>query len=117
MFARDDHLSRPHIAERLKRPTRKSNVADNHSFLLGLAPDEVYLADRVTSNTGRLLPYRFTLTIPHAEFGGLLSVALFPDLATGRCYRPSCPAEPGLSSREKTPAIIRSTSELIVFET
>jgi hypothetical protein len=31
--------------------------------------------------------------------GGLLSVALIPDLAIGRRYRPSCPVKPGLSSR------------------
>ena len=38
----------------------------------------------------------------------------FPGLTTGRRYRPSCPLEPGLSSRENSPAIIRSTSLCIV---
>lgn len=33
-------------------------------------------------------------------FGGLLSAALFPSLAAGRRYRPSCSMEPGLSSSE-----------------
>ncbi|TWT54529.1 hypothetical protein Pla22_21760 [Rubripirellula amarantea] len=44
------------------------------SILFGLAPDGVYLADRVTSTAGALLPHRFTLTT--ASRGGLLSVAL-----------------------------------------
>ena len=38
----------------------------------------------------------------------------FPDLTTGWRYQPFCPLEPGLSSRDKSPAIIRSTSSLIV---
>ena len=49
--------------------------------LFGLAPDGVYLAVRVTSVAGALLPHRFTLTTHHSTkieqpFGGLLSVAL-----------------------------------------
>ena len=44
LVARDDHLSRPHIAVRLKQPTRKLNATDSRFFLLGLAPDGVYLA-------------------------------------------------------------------------
>lgn len=57
------------------------------SSLFGFAPDGVYLADRVTSTAGALLPHRFTLAThrdsPTSEdacgpqsFGGLLSVAL-----------------------------------------
>ena len=49
----DDHLSGRIVTDRLKRPTRISNrheprpvLADG--FLLGLAPDEVYLATLVT---------------------------------------------------------------------
>ena len=38
------------------------NVADHHCFLLGLAPNGVYLALQVTRQSGKLLPYRFTLT-------------------------------------------------------
>ena len=46
-------------------------------FLLGLAPDGVYIAVRVTPNAGALLPHRFTLTCAaEAAIGGLLSVAL-----------------------------------------
>ena len=43
--------------------------------LFGLAPGGVYLARRITSSAGALLPHRFTLT--HLkQAGGLLSVAL-----------------------------------------
>jgi len=44
------------------------------SSLLGLAPGGVYLAERVASLAGELLPHRFTLTRENP--GGLLSVAL-----------------------------------------
>ena len=79
-------------------------AANNDCSLFGLAPDGVYLAGRVTPTAGELLPHRFTLATREPvkqtgpPFGGLLSVALFPDLATGRRYRPSCSVEPGLSS-------------------
>ena len=83
------------------------NVANNDCSLFGLAPDGVYLADWVTPVAGELLPHRFTLTThelacANSPFGGLLSVALCPDLATGRRYRPSRSAEPGLSSRYRS---------------
>ena len=41
---RDDHLSRPAIADRLKQPTRESNVTSRHSSLFGLASSGVYKA-------------------------------------------------------------------------
>lgn len=63
---------------------------------LGLAPDGVCPAARVATGAGGLLHHRFTLTSPEA--GGLLSVALFPRVAPGGCYPPSCPVESGLSS-------------------
>jgi hypothetical protein len=49
--------------------------------LLGLAPDGVYRATRVTPDAGALLPHRFTLTCAvddcsPAAIGGLFSVAL-----------------------------------------
>lgn len=83
------------------------SVANNDCSLFGLAPNGVYLADWVTPAAGELLPHRFTLTTRQSTavdrpFGGLLSVALFPDLATGRRYRPFCSAEPGLSSRYRS---------------
>ncbi|QGU01652.1 hypothetical protein CKALI_03865 [Corynebacterium kalinowskii] len=46
-----------------------------------LAPSGVYLAGVVTYVAGALLPHPFTLTFP--EEGGLLSVALFPQVALG----------------------------------
>ena len=104
--AGDDHLSRRAIADTFKQPTRKSYAADNHCFLFGLAPDGVYQATWVTPNAGELLPHLFTLTrqseIVRRQFrrtGRFVFCCTFPDLATGRRYRPSCPVEPGLSSR------------------
>ena len=50
----DDHLSGRIVTDRLKRPTRISSWHGPHQvladgILLGLAPDEVYLATPVTS--------------------------------------------------------------------
>lgn len=48
--------------------------------------------------------------------GGLLSVALFPDLAIGGRYPPSYPAESGLSSKERlAPLSPRPSVRLLVF--
>src|SRR5688500_3205660 len=44
--------------------------------LLHLAPDGVWLAGRVATTAGGLLPHRFTLTGPVSRTGGLLSVPL-----------------------------------------
>ena len=56
------------------------NRANRHalrSLLFGLAPSGVYLAKRVTSSAGELLPHRFTLTERrNPSPGGLLSAAL-----------------------------------------
>lgn len=65
-------------------PTR-SQGEPRHSFLLGLAPSGVYLAERVAPPTGALLPHRFTLTSCRDEsrpIGGILSVALSRSLQT-----------------------------------
>ena len=64
-------------------------------FLFGLAPDGVCQATDVTTRSGGLLPHRFTLTELPRRFA---FCGTFPDLATGRRYRPFRPAEPGLSS-------------------
>jgi squalene-associated FAD-dependent desaturase len=105
----DDHLSRRQIALSLEQPTRESDGSNESVFsLLGLAPDGVYLASQVTLATGELLPRRFTLT---CEFRGRFPFCgTFPDLAAGRRYRPSCSAEPGLSSRSCDPAIVQPTA-------
>ena len=55
------HPSRPAIARRLQRPTRGRSGGTTLP-LLGLAPDGVYRATRVTPDAGALLPHRFTLT-------------------------------------------------------
>src|SRR5687767_8106303 len=72
--------------------------------LLGLAPGGVCLAPDVTIGTGALLPHRFTLTAAAKRRGLCASLrrsafcCTIPGLAAGRCYRPPCPVEPGLSS-------------------
>lgn len=92
----DGHLSRGHVAVTLQRPTRERD-GQPHRSLSGLAPDEVYRADRVTAAAGGLLPHRFTLTPGfrprRSAFCGTVS-----RVAPGGCYPPSCPAEPGRSS-------------------
>ena len=75
-----------------------------HFPLLGLAPDGVYQAARVTSDAGELLPHRFTLTAATCERSRrppwrFAFCCTFPGLATGWRYQPPCPVEPGLSSR------------------
>ena len=89
------------------------SVSQPNSSLLGLAPDGVYRARPVTRPAGELLPHRFTLT---ARCAGRRSAfcCTFPGLAAGGRYPPSCPAEPGLSSRRRArstrlPTIARST--------
>jgi hypothetical protein len=71
------------------------------SSLFGLAPDGVYQAEQVALLAGGLLPHRFTLTFASvaASDWRFVFCGTFPDLTIGRRYRPSCPTEPGLSSR------------------
>src|SRR6185436_7814320 len=85
-----------------------------HRSLSGLAPDEVYRADRVTAAAGGLLPHRFTLTPDsrprRSAFCGTVS-----RVAPGGCYPPSCPAEPGRSSasdRSDDAAVLPTRSRL-----
>ena len=76
------HPSRPAVAGRLQRPTRRHRAGHPRSPAqravsgapFGLAPGGVYLAVPVTRDAGGLLHHRFTLT-PLAR-GGLFSVAL-----------------------------------------
>src|SRR5690349_8786704 len=65
------HPSRPAVADRLMRPTRRIGRAALEpcagrglavAALLGLAPGGVYRATPVTRGAGELLPHRFTLT-------------------------------------------------------
>lgn len=79
------HPSRPAVAGRLQRPTRRHRAGSPQASapgrhlavtpLLGLAPGGVYRATPVTRGAGGLLPHRFTLTVP-VGVGGLFSVAL-----------------------------------------
>ncbi len=81
-----DHPSRPAVAGRLVRSTRRLGRAAlerlrgpdarRRRTLLDLAPGGVCRAARVTPGAGGLLHHRFTLTRHLAVLGGLLSVAL-----------------------------------------
>ena len=79
-------------------------VPTSANVLLGLAPGGVCRASRVTPAAGALLPHRFTLTAGPKDGGSGAPArrsafcCTFPSLAAGRCYRPPCPVEPGLSS-------------------
>ena len=57
------HSSRAPVTRRFKRPTRERR-ADHPTYapLFGLAPSGVYQALDVATETGELLPHRFTLT-------------------------------------------------------
>jgi len=72
----------------------------DHSFPLhGLASSGVYLATRVASHAGALLPHRFTLTCDRfRSIGGLLSVALFRQVAPTWLAPALCPVKSRLSS-------------------
>ncbi len=63
------HSSRPFVAKRLERPTRKRRLCLEHLHragssknvsLFGLAPRGVCLAVFVAKHAGKLLPHRFT---------------------------------------------------------
>jgi len=91
-----DHSSRPIVTDRLKQPTRKhyrpkpnTGRATRNVSLFGLAPRGVYLATCVTTDAGRLLPYRFTRFLP--KKAGLLSVALVVTLSGARMLSGSLP--------------------------
>ncbi len=110
----DGHFSRTAIARRLQQPTREeigrtvraTQPKSHRSSLLGLAPGGVCRADesprRWCALTAPFHPYRRdqsnTLTGAQNRGGGIFLLH-FPGLTTGRCYRPPCPVEPGLSSR------------------
>ncbi len=88
----DNHLSRPSVTVRFKRPTR--NTAGNcivpvwSCFKWGLHSLSCY------QGSGKLLPYLFTLTCIQAVIFCCTSLRV---TSTGR-YPASCPAKPGLSS-------------------
>ena len=90
----DGHLSRRRVAAPLQRPTRGLGGPRHHP-LSGLAPGEVYPADRVAATPGGLLHHRFTLTGRSRRSALCCTVSR---IAPGGCYPPPCPAEPGRSS-------------------
>ena len=66
-------------------------------FLSDLAPGGVCRAARVTSGAGGLLLHRFTLTAGRSRWRSVFC-GTFPRVTPGRCCRPPCPSESGLSS-------------------
>src|SRR3954467_13407232 len=107
-----DHPSRPAVADRLQRSTRELGRAALERSLSDLAPGGVCRATRVTPDAGGLLHHRFTLTSSHAtrrsDFCGT-----FPRVPSGRCYRPPCPVEPGLSSADVRRHLTRPPGRLV----
>ena len=91
-----DHLSRPYVAIRLERPTRKHD-GQPYRFLFGLASNGVYMCPACYQDGGSLLHYLSTLT-PTSEAVYFCCTGLGVT-STGR-YPASCPAKPGLSSSE-----------------
>lgn len=86
-------------------PVRSSNLPESldgpplDALLFGFAPDGACLALDVTTETGELLPHRFTLTPPTARRSAFCCAFLLVT-ETGR-YPASRPVEPGLSSRSQ----------------
>ena len=97
-------------------PLRASDESDA-CILFGLAPDGVYQAAEVTLSAGVLLPHRFTLTthLPRQTVRRSILCCTFPSLTVGRRYRPSCPAEPGLSSNRDRQSLPRVSDRLALF--
>ncbi len=98
------------------RPDRPEAPLSEACFLLGLAPDGVYLARLVTQPAGALLPHRFTLT-RRASVPVWRSIlcGTFPNLAAGGRYPPSHPVVPGLSSRRR-PSWAATSDHLVRFK-
>src|SRR6476620_5782354 len=98
----DGHPSPAAVADSLLRSTRELGRAALERSLSDLAPGGVCRAARVTPGAGGLLHHRFTLASPHAALpyatGRSVLCGTFPRVSSGRCYRPPCPVEPGLSS-------------------
>ncbi|GAB4481155.1 MAG: hypothetical protein Kow0088_23240 [Anaerolineales bacterium] len=100
-----DHLSKgtrsraPHAAypELGGNPRRRAASPLARLFLLGLAPDGGYLANRIAADAGGLLHHRFTLTLPFVA-RRYVSVALSGGLPRPGYYPTSCSLECGLSS-------------------
>ena len=124
----DDHFSRTPIARRLQQPTRKSITSRTDSRSpWRTAPCLVLLRVGFTKPAESPRPlvrsYRTISPLPvprpmPSTGGGhrrCVFCCTFPDLAIGRRYRPPCPAEPGLSSRRRSPASRRSSGPLRDF--
>ena len=73
-----------------------SDGPPSDALLFGLAPGGACPAPDVTTETGELLPHRFTLT-PRDAGRSAFCCAFLLVTETG-CYPAPCPVEPGLSS-------------------
>ena len=89
----NDHLSRTHVAMRLKRPTWSWRATS--SLRSGLASDGVYMATAVTSRT--VVSYTAFPPLPLKTVAVYFCCTGLGVTSTGR-YPASCPVKPGLSS-------------------
>ena len=109
----DGHLSRRHVAVPLQRPTRGLGGPRRHP-LSGLAPGEVYPADRVTAIP--VVSYTTLSPLPPGLAARRRSAlcGTVSRITPGGCYPPPCPVEPGRSSaRHGGPCATRSSNRPI----
>jgi hypothetical protein len=108
-FVESDHFSGMPIARHLKQPTRRSlgtgqapaaqvrHPSARPCSGWGL-PGQPSHPDCRCALTAPFHPYLIPPDRSQAGHRRYLFCGTFPDLTTGRRYRPPCPAEPGLSS-------------------
>ena len=87
------HPSRPHVAARLKRPTRALD-GKPHRALSGLAPGGACRAASVARSA--VVSYTAVSPLPLAR--RFVFCGAFPRVTPGGCYPPPFPVEPGRSS-------------------
>ncbi len=89
----NDHLSRPIVTNRFKRPTRERD-GQPHSSLFGLASSGVYRACLVTKTAVSSYLAFPPLPVKLAVYFCCTSLGV----ASTGCYPAPCPMKPGLSS-------------------
>lgn len=104
----DGHSSRMPVARHLQQPTRECGGTDRSAAprrLLPAWPCSGWGLPSQASHpacwcafTAPFHPYRARRTGRRPRRSAFCCTC--PGLATGRCYRPPCPVEPGLSSRD-----------------
>src|SRR3712207_2011317 len=114
------HPSRPAVAGRLERSTRRLGRAalerlrrtpDRSAVPLDLAPGGVYRATPVTRCA--VVSYTAVSPLPAANRWRSVLCGTVPRVTPGRCWRPPCPVEPGRSSAAGSPPPTRPPSRLV----